>query len=61
MTHERSWRKFGIFKSNMNWEKNHAGVLYEIDKLLILLLDDWIEKYMPLILMMIPVKQKDFF
>jgi hypothetical protein len=41
--------------------KNHAGALYEIDKLLILLLDDWTQKYVPLIVMMIPVKRKDFF
>jgi len=36
--------------------KSHAGALYEIDKLLLLLLEDWIQKYVPLILMMIPVK-----
>jgi len=41
--------------------KSHAGALYEIDKLLLLLLEDWIQKYVPLILMMIPVKWKDFF
>ena len=44
--------------------KNHVGALYEKDKLLILLLlllDDWIQKYVLLILIMIPLKHKDFF
>lgn len=55
MTHKRSCRKFGIFKAT-ELGKNHAGVLYEIDKLLMLLLDDWIQKNVSLVLMMIPVK-----